>query len=555
MNPKYNFYKKGIEKLFDVVDKDGHSMSFRLNAVQDRLLRELTGQDIILKARQQGISTLILAMFTLDFLTIENARLVLISHETQATQRLFDRVQYFLDSVKKNYPGDLPFNLSISSRHELKNKLNGSTFYIGTAGARAFGHGDTITALHLSELSRYDEPERLLTGVLQAVPKEGKIVIESTANGYNYFYKVWEKNADKPQPYHTHFVPWFETPEYSMPLPTNFEFAPEELEILNTYHLSKEQMYWRRWKIEQLNESLDEPNQFHEQFPSNPKEAFISSGNKVWSPSLISWYMLHTKSYLKRGELIGYNPPFLDENETGSLRIWEEPNEFHRYVIGVDVSEGKIVAEGDTESETDYSCAIVLDRMTWHQVAEWHGKVDPDVLGRKVDTLGHYYNDALIAVERNAMGLTPLTILRDLNYPNLYYREKFGLMANKRTAELGWVTDMITKDILINEATQILREKRIDIYDEEIVSEMMSYIRDSHGHARAEKSAHDDRVMALLIAVKMMGQAAADLRGNPISRSDAQEDVYYINGVSFDRKTNMPVNPEGNSVVDDGFGY
>ncbi len=544
-----DFIKRAIEKLFMVTDKDGVSQDFVFNGAQDKLNKALSGNDIVLKSRQQGISTFFLAYATIKFLTVENIKCVVIAHEAGVTQRLFDRVKGFLDSVNKRFPGDSPYELKYNSRRELLNTKNNATFYIGTAGQRAFGHGDTINILHISEFSRYPNPETMLSGLLQAVPKGGQIFIETTANGYNYFYRLWEKNRVNQSPFTTHFIPWFDTPEYALPY-HNQEFTEEELAIINKYHLAKEQMMWRRWKIEQLNGDLDK---FNESFPANPTEAFITSGNNVWSNTLLRSYMLATAKPLGVGNIIGYNPLQFIENEKGFIKIFKEPEEFHHYVIGADVSEGKIVAEGDSEHETDYSCAQVIDRNTYEQVACWHGRIDPDQFGRQLESLGRYYNNALIAVERNAVGFTPLIVLRDLNYPNLYYREIYGNITDRRTPELGWLTDMHTKELIINETTQLLREHRLTIYDEDTVDEMMSFVRDSKGHAGASSGAHDDYVMAFLIACKMLSQPMPTYRGNPIERRDESmnDGLFYLNGASFN-KFGQPIDPESYQGEDQG---
>jgi hypothetical protein len=546
----YDFYLKAIEKLFYVKDKDGQTMPFKLNGAQLRLLKELSGSDIILKSRQQGISTFLLAILTVVFLTQDNQKCVVIAHEAGVTTRLFDRVKGFLESLSHTFPGK-GFALKYNSRRELMNTQNGSTFYIGTAGQRAFGHGDTINWLHISEFSRYPEPERLLSGLLQAVPKDGHIFMETTANGYNYFYRIWEKNRITQDPFRTHFIPWFESIEYALPVPLHTEFETEELDYMNKYHLSRDQMMWRRWKIGQLNGDLDA---FNESYPATPHDAFIVSGNNVWSNTLLGQYMLQTKDPQLRGSLVGFNPIDIMQNEKGHLRIWVRPEEFHSYVIGVDVSEGKIVAEGDEESETDYSCAQVIDRTTYEQVAVWHGKVDPDILGRQVELLGRYYNNALIAVERNSVGLTPLIVLRDLYYPNLYYRETYGQLADRRTPELGWVTDMNTKDLIINEATQLIRDKRLAIRDSDTIGEMMSFVRDARGRASASSGAHDDRVMAFLIAVKMLSQPMQTMKGNPIEKgSETEAGMFWMNGVPFN-SNGMPVDPD-QPYVDGGVEF
>lgn len=552
-----SFYKKAVEKSFYIIDKEMQAIPFKLNPPQDRILKELSGMDIVLKARQEGVSSLILALFAIDFITIENIRCVVISHEDKATQRLFDRVKYFLESMKRTFPGDLPYQLDIKSRHELFNKTKNSYFYIGTAGARAFGHGDTINNLHISELSRWPEQERMMIGLLQAVPKDGRIIIETTANGFgDYFYKLWNQNKERQNPFRTHFIPWFELPEYVYPTGTvKLQYTDYEKELVNAYHLKPEQVSWRRWKINQMGGDWNDSkswDSFNEQFPSTAEEAFVVSGNPVWSPTLLKYYITHCIKPPFIGELRGYTPITTEPNDKGHLKIWKEPKEFHTYAIGVDVSEGKIISQSEESKERDASCAQVLDKNTYEQVAVWHGRIDPDKLGIQLDMLGRYYNNALVAVERNAVGLTPLIKLRDLSYPNIYYKERVGEVAEKVTAELGWVTDRRTKEILISEATEVLRDKRLTIFDDLTIGEMMAFVRDAEGHAAAAKSAHDDRVMALLIAIRMLSRAKYLGSGNEIERSDSDimdEKGFFMGGVAFNSK-GWPVDP--NSPEDDG---
>jgi hypothetical protein len=549
----YDFYKKAIQKMFLIVNKERKVVPFLLNPPQDRMLKELSGsnRDIILKARKEGISSMILAMFAVDWLTVENINCVVISHEDGATKRLFERVRFFIESLQTTWPGELPYKLKYNSKREIVNTQMNSKFYIGTAGARAFGRGDDIHNLHISEITNWPDQEGMMIGLANAVPESGRIIMETTANGVgDYFYKTWLRSREGRSPYRNHFIPWFELLDYVMPTGTVFEpYIDEEQNLINQYHLSPEQIAWRRWKINEMGGDWRDPNtwdNFAQEFPINAEEAFILSGNPVWSPRLISFYLTHCKDPAFIGNLQGYNPISVEYNEKGQLKVWKEPNEFHTYAIGVDVSEGKLVSE-ESGRDRDASCAQVFDKMTYEQVAVWYGRVDPDLLGRQLDMLGRYYNDALIGVERNAVGLSPLIALRDLNYPNLYYREKLGLITEKITSELGWMTDSLSKESLIADATNLLRDKRIVLNDEATVDEIRSFVRDSEGKARAEKSAYDDRVMAFLIALRMLQKAKVVDRGNEIEMSDqdmlGNDRGFYMEGNSFDAK-GMPVHPD-----------
>ena len=106
--------------------------------------------------------------------------------------------------MQKTWPGELPFTLKYNTKKEMVNVEKNSTFYIGTAGARAFGHGDTINNLHCSEVSRWANAEQTMVGLLQAVPQSGRIIMETTANGFgDYFYNIWTKNENTPSPWMT----------------------------------------------------------------------------------------------------------------------------------------------------------------------------------------------------------------------------------------------------------------------------------------------------------------------------------------------------------------
>jgi hypothetical protein len=509
-------YRKAIEKLFLIVDKSGNTVPFKLNDPQNKILDALGRRDIVLKARQEGISTLLLALFTIDFLTKDNIRCVVISHEAKATQRLFDRVKFFIKSLEQTFPGIIP-KMKTSSRSELINADNNSAFYVGTAGARAFGHGETIQNLHCSELSRWPDQEKLMVGLMQAVPRDGRIVIETTANGIgDYFYNLWKKSQTGNSTFSGHFLAWFDLAEYQIPIRGTFIPTEEEQELINTYKVSHEQLNWRRWKMSELGGNIDA---FNEQFPSNAEEAFIVSGNPIWPPSILKRYLHRCKPPKITGTLFGAYQIFLEENRKGNLKVWQEPNPSHTYVIGADVAEGiEISEDGEKDDRLDYSCAVIMDRNTAEIVAVWHGRIDGDQFGRELDKLGRYYRNATIGVEKNFQGLTPLMMLRDLNYPHIYYREKIGLSADKMTPEMGWKTDRFTRPMMIDEGGKWIREEKLMIYDEGMVGEMMSFVRWPDGQGRAAKGAHDDRVMSLLIAVQMYIRNPATESGNPIER-------------------------------------
>ena len=141
-----------IENEFEIVNKEEIAVPFILNGVQvkyyDMLIADygysLDGaREILLKARQEGMSSFILALFTVDFLTSDNTVSICISHRTDSTKLLFKKVKFYFESYCKKH-GWLSMDLlKTDNRGELENRSNGSMFYIGTAGAKVGGRGGT----------------------------------------------------------------------------------------------------------------------------------------------------------------------------------------------------------------------------------------------------------------------------------------------------------------------------------------------------------------------------------------------------------------------------
>src|SRR3989304_5825014 len=192
MNEKNLNYKKFIENRFQIVDKTAKVTPFTFNEIQDKyLLQDYTGRDVILKARQQGFSSLILAIFTADFLIKDNQRNVIVADISDNASELLDRVKFYIKSYEEIKGIKIP--LKYNSKYELFNEATNSRYTIGTADNVDFGRSKTITNLHLSEAAFYNNLEKLFAGAMQAVVPMGRIIVETTANGYGYFKSFWDE--------------------------------------------------------------------------------------------------------------------------------------------------------------------------------------------------------------------------------------------------------------------------------------------------------------------------------------------------------------------------
>lgn len=145
-------FKSGYTKalnMFKIVDKNSQYVDFKLNPIQEKFLTQDATQNklVILKARQQGFSSLILALFTIDFIFKKNVRNVVVADIQENAEDLLDRVKMYIESFTEASGISVP--MKYNSRTELYNELTKSRYSVGTAQKTEFGRSKTINNLHL----------------------------------------------------------------------------------------------------------------------------------------------------------------------------------------------------------------------------------------------------------------------------------------------------------------------------------------------------------------------------------------------------------------------
>lgn len=189
----YLKYQAFIEDNFRIIDTSSNRVPFLLNAIQQRFHQEASGMDIILKARRQGFSSDILAVFATDFLLLPDTHSVVVADDSDNAMGLLDRVKLYIEEYSDINKVKVP--LKYNSKYELANATNGSRYTIGTAQNVEFGRSKTITNLHMSEAAFYRYLTKLLAGAGSALVPHGKFVIETTANGFNEFKTFWDNSV------------------------------------------------------------------------------------------------------------------------------------------------------------------------------------------------------------------------------------------------------------------------------------------------------------------------------------------------------------------------
>lgn len=492
-----------IEEMLMVVDKKGQEVPFTLNWAQRTVDSKIGRRNLIPKARQKGVSTYALARGLMKCLTRSNFRAVVVSHERKATERLLKKVHYFIDSFPERTGKEI--KTTNSSANEIVFEETKSMFFIGTAGARAFGRGDTINFLHASEYAYWENGLDLLNGLMDAVPEEGEITLESTGQGVgNDYHSRCMRAVAGNSHWNLIFLPWHLDPEYSVEFKDEAEKERflasiredvsdpyKELKLFNSKALTLEQLRFRRQKLEDKDFRL---TLFEQEYPMTLDEAFQAGGTSIFRK--LNYVATNSWTQLS-GNLHGLS---------------NHPVPGRSYIIGADPSGG--VGKDDSVAE-------ILDIETCEQVAEYVSDVtQPDTFGRTLQELGKRYNMAYIGVESNNHGPVVLDNLRgriDEKEGWAYPLEKIydskgqqGRMAGVEDLtlmDLGLRTTARSKPILIGQLNRALASMQITIHSALLKNELATFIENEAGKMAAAEGCKDDAVIALAVAYAIRERA------------------------------------------------
>jgi phage terminase large subunit len=193
------------------------------------------------------------------------------------------------------------------------------------------------------------------------------------------------------------------------------------------------------------------------------------------------------------GQIVPESIKWIDDERTGFIKIFEEPQYGHPYVAG-----------GDTAGEgSDFFTGYVLNNHTGRQVAALRHQMDEDLYADQMVCLGYYFNDALLAPEIN-FSTYPCKRIAQRGYPNIYLRQKQDDITGEFELKHGFKTTKLTRPIIIAGLVQIVRENVGAFWDLDLLGEMLTFVRSEkdgkYGRPEAQDGAHDDCVMAAAIA-------------------------------------------------------
>lgn len=485
---------------------------------------------VILKGRQMGITTILLGLDLFYAYTVRGARLAIMMNDyinaNLARKAIIS--DYHMNIPPKQRKADLATNTRDFTRFDNFSEIH----YLYTSDRSnkkgTVGRSRGFNYIHASEVAYFKNMEDLFAvrASLSNSHPYRMFIYESTANGYNDFYDMWE-TAKKSPVQKAIFLGWWLKEDYRVDPnkePTAYKFysySPSSEEAawirqvkkLYGVEISMAQLAW--WRKQLAEQYMNDENFCLQEFPFTEYQAFQLSGMRFFNTNIINTQLDHVKEAKPERYRIYYSRDFIIEKDSSAanLTIFEKPEQGGTYVVGVDPTMG---ANMDSDNAVIQVFRCYKDRI--EQVAEFaDNQVDPQALARYVLLLASIYNSAMVILEVTGVGHSTLAEIDKLkregwvpevkNLPE-ELREVFNTNIRKSREYLysrqdalrksfvrHWKTTAETKVSLLGAFRGALTEGKIILRSKELVEEMTRVVKDG-SVIEAQSGWHDDRVIA-----------------------------------------------------------
>lgn len=518
----FNDWKYRMESLYEIITKQQEKILLKFNDIQNKLIEYIdTGWllFIILKARQEGVSTFFLIWHLDATMTTENTNTAIIAHDRESLEKLFRIIKLAYESCPDTV--ELPSGriwkkpkAHYDNVRELFFKEIGSSIYVALKVRSA-----TVHRMHVTELAFIKKAREVMSASRNALVPGGVLTIESTAFGIgNLFHATWEGAVNGENDYIPIFFGFQHNPEYSLPIEDRkaFEESLDEKERWYMQHaegMTLEALNWRRMMLR----NPEQRGTFVQEYPAVPKEAFLTTGISPFDRDKIDDWIILDPIKTKMG---------------GRLLIWKEPKKDGVYIAGCDTSSGKGVEkllEEEKEGGTDYGVIQIYDCHTLQLCAMFRGKIHYSKLHEPLEALGRMYNDAYLVVENNNHGLTVLNNLVSPYKPGKEYPIQLihhviheETKSKKKTRELGWNNNAKTRNLVLDSLAKHIIAETIRIHSSRVQTECLRFVIKEDGRMEAEEGYKDDCVIAAAIATheEHVMRALKALREYKLSKRD-----------------------------------
>ncbi len=453
------------ESLLKVRSRDGIVVPLRANRAQAEFEARRGQRNVVLKARQMGISTWVAARLFLQAITVPGTLSLQVAHTQEAAEAIFGMAHRFLELLPE-FLREGALETSRANVREIRFKRLDSAFRVESAADPNAGRGLTVTNLHCSEVARWAGDARaVLQGLKAALAPTGELVLESTPMGAEgCFWEEWRRAEETGTV--RHFFPWWWEKSYAGE-PVR-DWNEEERLLVEREGLSPQQIGFRRRL------KADYQDAAAQEFAEDAESCFKASGQSIFDTASIDARLLEV-------------PQPFEKRLNGQLWVWLPPRSGSKYLVAVDTAGGG--ADGD------YSVAQVIDMRTGMQCVELRAKLPVLEMAEQAAALHREYNLAWVAVERNNHGSGVLAHLGGMMEEGRIFRS-----GSRQNGPQGWLTSAGTRPTMLASLGGLLVQCPKLFMSERLLRECRSFVRLPSGKTGAANGVHDDCVMAMAVA-------------------------------------------------------
>ena len=440
------------KKYIKIVNLDKGLMNFEMWPFQEDMLQKFHENRFVIckMPRQVGKSTTIIAylihqlIFRMGEDEADRTNIAILANKGATARELMGRLQL----AYENLPGWMQQGVVTWNKGNIELENGSKAMAASTSSSAVRGNSFNIIFLDEFAFVPNNQADQFFNSVYPTISsgKTTKVLMVSTPNGLNKFYRMWKDAVDKRSTY--------------VPVEVHWSMVPGRDE---------------KWKEETIRNTSEE--QFRQEFETE----FIGSSN-----TLISAAKLRS---------LAFSNPIEQEN---GLDIYEHPKEGHAYAIMVDVSRGQGL---------DYSAFSVIDvtSIPYRQVAKYRdNNVAPLLYPTIIFGVGKKYNDAFVLVEISDIGQQVADILHyELEYDNLVKIQSKPKMGQQISAghikkiAFGLKTSVATKRIGCSNLKTMIESDKLIVQDPDTIMELTTFVAHRESFA-AEEGNHDDLAMTLV---------------------------------------------------------
>ena len=435
-----------IETYIKIVNVDKGLVSFNLYDFQEKMVDTFVNNrfTICKLPRQSGKSTTVVGYMLWNILFNDNQNCAILANKGQLARELLGKIQLSYENLPKwLQQGVITWN---KGNIELE---NGSKAVAASTSSSAI-RGGSYNLIFLDEFAfvGMNLAEEFFASVYPTISSgtTSKIIIVSTPNGLNHFYKMWTDAMEQRSNYIPIEVHWRDVPGRD-----------------------------DKWREETIKNTSED--QFRQEFECE----FIGSVNTLIAPT-----KLRSLAFTEF------------KKEEWGLDYLEPPQKNHAYVMSADVSHGVGL---------DYSAFSVFDvtQIPYRQVAKYrNAEISPMLLPEVIHRYARWYNDAFVLVENNDIGGTVAeTLHNELEYDNMLSTVMKGRAGQQISGGFGGGTNLgvrmskQVKRIGCQTLKDMIESDKLIVQDFETIQELSTFVARRQSY-EAEEGAHDDVVMTMV---------------------------------------------------------